>query len=80
MTLQKIPLELVAGDDRAFVVRVEKDGEPFDLSNADLRAQMSAALGQRVTLEAIGGVGRIVVVFDHVAMAETPIETSLRGG
>ena len=26
MTLQKIPLELVAGDDRAFVVRVEKDG------------------------------------------------------
>ena len=67
MTLQKIPLELVAGDDRAFVVRVEKDGEPFDLSNADLRAQMSAALGQRVTLEAIGGVGRIVVVFDHAA-------------
>ena len=67
MTLQKIPLELVAGDDRAFVVRVEKDGKPFDLSNADLRAQMSAALGQRVTLEAIGGVGRIVVVFDHAA-------------
>lgn len=36
MTLQKIPLELVAGDDRAFVVRVEKDGETLDLVDADL--------------------------------------------
>ena len=54
MTLQKIPLELVAGDDRAFVVRVEKDGEPLDLVDADLRGP-------------------------HVAMAETPIETSLGG-
>lgn len=65
MTLQKIPLELVAGDDRAFVVRLEKDGEPFDLSNADLRGELQTANGHRQPLTVVGGNGRLALVLRH---------------
>lgn len=65
MTLQKIPLELVAGDDRAFVVRVEKDGAPLDLVDADLRGELQTASGHRQPLTVVGGNGRLALVLRH---------------
>ena len=65
MTLQKIPLELVAGDDRAFVVKVEKDGAPLDLVDADLRGELQTANGHRQPLTVVGGNGRLALVLRH---------------
>lgn len=65
MALQKIPLELVAGDDRAFVVKVEKDGAPLDLVDADLRGELQTANGHRQPLTVVGGNGRLALVLRH---------------
>lgn len=63
MALQKIPLQLVAGDDRAFIFKVLKGGEPVDLSGADLRCELQASIGSdRYPLTVIGGNGKVVLV------------------
>lgn len=69
--MQKIPIALVAGDDRAFAVGVQTktagEWQPLDLTGADLRAEIRTPFGQAVPLPVVGGVGRVVVVLHHAA-------------
>ena len=67
--MQKIPIALVAGDDRAFAVGVQTktagEWQPLDLTGADLRAEIRTPFGQAVPLPVVGGAGRVVVVLNH---------------